>query len=163
MERTHLVRGLDRLLLNQVRDTEAPLAGDADGDDAMGLTEQPESGSTAGATIKTPLGRAVVTFLLKPPTSDVTELFQPRRMAFLYFGDDTQTGGKGSDDEDDDDEEAGEAALDWSPQDAEDGTVRDIPETLLRSKADCPVPPEAMNAAADKEVCPRCTAPRVQS
>lgn len=40
----------------------------------------------------------------------------------------------------------------WGPEDAEDGSTRAIPETLLRSKADCPAPPDALNAAIDKPV-----------
>jgi hypothetical protein len=40
----------------------------------------------------------------------------------------------------------------WSPDEAEDGSTRAIPETLLRSKADCPDPPDALNAAIDKPV-----------
>ena len=40
----------------------------------------------------------------------------------------------------------------WGPEEAEDGSARLIPETLLRSKADCPAPPDALNAAIDKPV-----------
>lgn len=40
----------------------------------------------------------------------------------------------------------------WGPEEAEDGSTRVIPETLLRPKADCPVPPDALNAAIDKPV-----------
>lgn len=40
----------------------------------------------------------------------------------------------------------------WGPEAAEDASTRAIPDTLLRSKADCPAPPDALNAAIDKPV-----------
>lgn len=104
MERTHLVRGLDRLLLNQVRDkvsdkaepdAAAPAAADEPADEP--------AADHLPSTFQTSLGRAVGTYLLQPPAANIAELFQPKRMAFVYFSD-----AKGSDDaeeEDADDEE----------------------------------------------------------
>jgi hypothetical protein len=108
MERTHLVRGLDRLLLNQVRDkaAAAPERDDEEPDADEPGSIVPEHVPT---TFHTPLGRAVGTYLMKPPPSNIAELFQPKRMAFVYFAD-----AKGSDNEEeeaDEDDEAEGATL----------------------------------------------------
>jgi RED-like protein N-terminal region len=98
MERTHLVRGLDRLLLNQVRGkAAAPAEPDKEESKAGADAEEPNAVPT---TFQTALGRAVGTYLLNPPASNIAELFQPKRMAFVYFAD-----VKGSDDEEDADDE----------------------------------------------------------
>lgn len=136
MDRTHLVRGLDRLLLNQVRGVANQEA--AEEAEEIKATPAEAAQSTIPTQFKSTLGRAVANCLLKPPVSSGAELFQPKRMAFVYFSNDAAA---------DSDEDEGEA-LDWG----QDQGVSNIPETLLRSKADCPVPPDAMNAAADAAV-----------
>jgi hypothetical protein len=101
VERTHLVRGLDRLLLNQVRDK---AAGSAERDHDVPKAESDGNEALAvPTTFQTALGRAVGTYLLNPPSSNISELFQPKRMAFVYFAD-----AKGSDDEADEEEDDGE-------------------------------------------------------
>lgn len=103
IERTHLVRGLDRLLLNRVRDKSGPAEQDLEAAGAAEQDSQEPDGSELPSTFQTPLGRVVGTYLLKPPAVNVAELFQPKRMAFVYFAD-----AKGSDDEEE--EEAEEEA-----------------------------------------------------
>lgn len=137
MDRTHLVRGLDRLLLNQVRGVNATQEAAEEAEDVQARPEE-ETKQSVPAHFKSTLGRAVANCLLKPPASSVAELFQPRRMAFVYFGHDAAA---------DSDEEEGES-LQWGDVVG----ITSIPETLHRSKADCPVPPDAMNAAADAAV-----------
>lgn len=137
MDRTHLVRGLDRLLLNQVRGVNANQEAAEEVEDikaARSTEEQP----ALPTHFKSTVGRAVANCLLKPPSSSVAELFQPKRMAFVYFGNDAAA---------ESDDEEGEA-IEWGGE----AQISSVPETLLRSKADCPVPPDAMNAAADAAV-----------
>ena len=101
MERTHLVRGLDRLLLNQVRDKVSDRAEQAvEAPSAAAEPDSEEKASDVPSTFQTSLGRAVGTYLLKPPAANIAELFQPKRMAFVYFADT-----KGSDDEEEEAEE----------------------------------------------------------
>lgn len=101
MERTHLVRGLDRLLLNQVRDKVSDRAEQAvEAPSAAAEPDSEEKASDVPSTFQTSLGRAVGTYLLKPSAANIAELFQPKRMAFVYFADT-----KGSDDEEEEAEE----------------------------------------------------------
>lgn len=107
MERTHLVRGLDRLLLDQVRhkaagstEQEVPVPGAAEANNQV----EPDQKTV---TFHTPLGRTVGTYLLQPPTSNIAELFQPKRMAFVYFSDTKGSDEEEEADEEDDDEQEG--------------------------------------------------------
>lgn len=136
IDRTHLVRGLDRLLLNQVRGVNANQ--EAEEVEDIKAQPTPDTQPELPTHFKSTVGRAVANCLLKPPASSVAELFQPKRMAFVYFGNDAAA--------DSDEDEA--EAIEWGG----DTGVASIPETLLRSKAECPVPPDAMNAAADAAV-----------
>lgn len=100
MERTHLVRGLDRLLLNQVRYKVTGPAEQALETPGAAEPENKKDKSELPSTFQTSLGRAVGTYLLQPPASNIAELFQPKRMAFVYFAD-----AKGSDDDDEEEED----------------------------------------------------------
>jgi hypothetical protein len=103
---------------------------------AAGLPPFPSKFSTAA-------GRAIANAVLRAPSGSCAELFQPRRMAFVFFAD------EGESEDEDDEGEVVNAMLGHSKGDR---GVLSIPETLLRSKVECPEPPEGMNAAADAAV-----------
>lgn len=95
MEHTHLVKGLDYALLNKVRaDNEAKPAsaaptalGGSDREDSRGGTAP---GAASAATFQSRLGRNVYNTLFGPkfdqpiPAAAVSELFLPKRTAFIY-------------------------------------------------------------------------------
>ena len=180
MENTHLVRGLDRALLNQIKGL-TPAATDAAAA-ATGAAAQAKGNAEAEFPVHfaTSMGRAVAQHLLQPPAAAAAELFQPRRMAFVFLSNDAAAG---TDDEDDasdgeSDGEGGSAAngkasaaeLDTFLSDAAAAAAggrgaaaaaaaakaapaqRGLPEVLLRSKAECPPPADDMNAAVDARV-----------
>ena len=163
MGRTHLVRGLDRVLLSRVRgDASATTAdGDGDADDVVvppraaaaapqrARLAPPRAAAAAAAAAAPPFpekfetaaGRAIATAALRPPAVSCAELFQPRRMAFVYaLGEDADA------------DAASDSDDDFPGGGGGDKGVLAIPETLLRSRAECPEPPEGMNAAADAAV-----------
>lgn len=144
MGRTHLVRGLDRVLLSRVRGDASATTADAADDDVV---IPPRAAAVAAAAAAPPFpekfetaaGRAIATAALRPPAVSCAELFQPRRMAFVFGLVEV------ADASDSEDEFPGGGA-------GGDRGVLAIPETLLRSRAECPEPPEGMNAAADAAV-----------
>jgi hypothetical protein len=164
MERTHLVRGLDRVLLSRVRGDASATTSDATTRGGGGRAAAADAAAAAAggaaaaaaaaapgsfpASFATAAGRAIATAVLRPPPSSCAELFQPRRMAFVYFADERGSAeeeeGEGDDGEDEDIASLFAARGDRG--------VGSIPETLLRVKAECPEPSDSMNAAADAAV-----------
>lgn len=129
MERTHLVRGLDRALLSQVQRAAAA---------APDAVAAPAAADAFPKHFATGLGRAVATALLKPPAATAAELFQPRRMAFVYFGD--SGAASGSDDDD---------ADGWFGPPAD---VLSLPETIQRAREECPPVPQGIMVGADAAI-----------
>ncbi|KXZ49042.1 hypothetical protein GPECTOR_23g129 [Gonium pectorale] len=148
MRFTHLVKGLDYALLHKTRneitkkkggddDEEeeedgngAAAAGNEAARDAQArAAARANAASAAGSKqelrFSTPLARSVFHTLFQPPRSNVREMYQPRRTAFVYDFDN------------------------------EDSPDTDIPTTLRRPKSECPPVSEALFAGVDNAVLDR--------
>ncbi|CAG9465934.1 unnamed protein product [Pedinophyceae sp. YPF-701] len=122
---THLVRGLDKTLLERMRDN---LRREQDNEAAAAQRAEQSRSLAESTTFRTPLGRSVFEALFRRAGAlgAAAQRFLPRRMAFVYDLDDDGSGPTG-----------------------------DAPSTLLRPKADCPRPPETLMGMCDAGVLDR--------
>lgn len=87
IDHTHLVKGLDYALLNKVRSEQEPEKGsNAASDKHVAASLAGVSAPDSGLTIKSRVARGVYDALFGPKieNSSVSELFLPKRTAFLY-------------------------------------------------------------------------------
>ncbi|KAG8373873.1 hypothetical protein BUALT_Bualt11G0070600 [Buddleja alternifolia] len=130
VEHTHLVKGLDYALLHKVRSeiVKKPDAGEEAEGKSKGLKDdQPVAFRTATA-------KSIYQWIVKPQTVIKTnEMFLPGRMAFIYNMD--------------------KLHVMWDAK--ENGFSHDIPTTVHRSKADCPVLEEMVTVSVDGSVLDR--------